>query len=643
MRYTTDEYDYKMWVSFDFAICAVFTSLVFDLSKEIGVHRYRIHASEYWTKSRAKLDQGWRGILEASLHAIAGCMLIIIAAAVGIAIPSHPLEERMLWILEGLSFLFAACVLGMLAFQVAVWLGIYYYPWQHYPEETSRCLKEIKFRVFCRNCRIFGRYFFFLLPFFQGVNAETIPVSMVAGVLIGFFVDYCVYMARRKQKDRPRIRKAAKLVVVGIIVFSSFMLAQGMWAIAFVWDSQNDPRKDDWRFWSLVVSLILEFVVHGGFWWYSSRMLKLLPESETTISVIVMSPHRPRMATSIFFDEPAEMKKNNDNEKDEPSPSTLEMPCIRERDEEPDPNVSEVSNDAQPNDNTLEVDEGGTGHIPITQTDSSNDEHDDEYNRAHTYKKMFLGSWKCCGCVRDKDRNRLHKTLSFLSWTVWFVLVFGSLWLVIVNLNATVQQEAVRDKLPEVFEKVYRYIDEGEVCAFDNKGPDSNITTFENKDAAHDAGFLILHCGACGACSDWHNLGLEYTTRDTLAHDSAYCARKSLLGGRDAVLECLKEEPIGFQGQCAECWVDDILCTKSFCTFIFLQSTMINAVSNLQVNDKTITSAACEEAHCEAGNPGYFVECSGATRRRMNVTSSISRPGAQRCGIVDVDWEELFG
>ena len=70
---------------------------------------------------------------------------------------------------------------------------------------------------------------------------------------------------------------------------------------------------------------------------------------------------------------------------------------------------------------------------------------------------------------------------------------------------------------------------------------------------------------------------------------------------------------------------------------------MINAVSNLQVNDKTITSAACEEAHCEAGNPGHFVECSGATRRRMDVTSSISRPGAQRCGIVDVDWEELFG
>lgn len=44
----------------------------------------------------------------------------------------------------------------------------------------------------------------------------------------------------------------------------------------------------------------------------------------------------------------------------------------------------------------------------------------------------------------------------------------------------------------------------------------------------------------------------------------------------------------------------------------------------------------------KAGNPGNFVSCSGANRRRMNVTSSIQRPGAMQCDIVDVVWEELF-
>jgi len=40
---------------------------------------------------------------------------------------------------------------------------------------------------------------------------------------------------------------------------------------------------------------------------------------------------------------------------------------------------------------------------------------------------------------------------------------------------------------------------------------------------------------------------------------------------------------------------DDILCTKKRCAFIFLQSTMIRAVSDMAVNEETITSAACEE------------------------------------------------
>jgi len=87
---------------------------------------------------------------------------------------------------------------------------------------------------------------------------------------------------------------------------------------------------------------------------------------------------------------------------------------------------------------------------------------------------------------------------------------------------------------------------------------------------------------------------------------------------------------------------EDILCTKERCSFIFLQSVMINTMTNFEVGPDTITSATCEEAHCEANNPGDFVFCSGATRRRMNVTSEIDRPGAQRCGIVDVNWANLF-
>jgi len=66
---------------------------------------------------------------------------------------------------------------------------------------------------------------------------------------------------------------------------------------------------------------------------------------------------------------------------------------------------------------------------------------------------------------------------------------------------------------------------------------------------------------------------------------------------------------------------------------------MINTVSNFQVGDDTITAATCEEAMCEL----VFVPCSGANRRRMNITSTIARPGRQLCSIVGVDWADVFG
>lgn len=136
--------------------------------------------------------------------------------------------------------------------------------------------------------------------------------------------------------------------------------------------------------------------------------------------------------------------------------------------------------------------------------------------------------------------------------------------------------------------------------------------------------------------------------------------------------ECL-ESPIiggthGFTEQCAKCWADDIVCTKKHCVFIYLQSRMTKKVGNFKVGPNDITSATCEEANCEAGeilfcttmtchvrysdshvclfcvgNPGDFVYCVGANRRRMNIQSDIARPGDQQCTIVDVEsWGEFF-
>jgi hypothetical protein len=232
----------------------------------------------------------------------------------------------------------------------------------------------------------------------------------------------------------------------------------------------------------------------------------------------------------------------------------------------------------------------------------------------------------------------LEKIVSVVKWFVWF---FGSslfLFLVIINIGATHQNKAVQENLPGAFDFLYPPdYNNGTVCAWDNRGPDSNVTTFVTAKAALAANFSIVHCGACAACSNWNDLRLQWTTRDFLADAAQDCAKKSLFGGEDAVQECNRDD-VGFTDDCARCWTVDVLCAKKNCIFIFFQGVMINKLTNFQVGPNEITSATCDEAMCGP----EFVPCSGATRRRMNIVSTIARPKEQQCSIVEEDWRTVF-
>ena len=248
----------------------------------------------------------------------------------------------------------------------------------------------------------------------------------------------------------------------------------------------------------------------------------------------------------------------------------------------------------------------------------------------------------------DKEKSHSRSLKKILGVLIVGILTVGCLFLLVVHIGAKHQADRTFRLLETVQRQLYSGFAEGEVCAFDDRGPASNIITFANKDAAHEAGYKVLHCGACGACSTWENLRIEWATRNYLAAESARCAKKSLLGGQGAVTSCLEQPPITFQGECAKCWTRAIECTKKNCAFIFLQSQLMDTASDYHVADGSVTSVVCEEAHCELEDgPGSgrmgFAECSGATRRRMNIVSSIERPEWQQCSIVDVDYAELFG
>jgi hypothetical protein len=671
----------QVYINFDFAIMSIFATYTFEVSSQIGKTRQVMETSKYWGKNQARLNEGMKGVRRTSKQAVALCLFIIIVTAIGTSLPTRALDERMVLILEGCSLLFAAVVMGMLSFDIGRWTGLYFKIWQAPDQEETHSVEEVKFIVRWSYYRIFARYFFFLMPFYQGTNAITIPLSMIAGICFGVAISVVVFLARRREDKCFQI--IVVILISILVLFSSVICGDGVYFIALVWETIDDPDESVWSVASFVICLSVEGLCHVARWVVSLKTKKSMPV-EADLRSTLSKENRPRMAASLIFEAMKKPAKSTDSWK---APIKEVSPVNEGSEGHSEPGAARIADDEVNGDVKATIDAICSCSSPESQSldepkeykdpkDQSHDEfneykdpddpveseseeakdtndpdkdvlegsekaeEDDGTYETPTYRKMFCSYWTCCGCVRKEHRSEM--VWSLFHWSVWWVLVLVSLYLVVVNLGSTAQQENARKKLPYVAERLYNNINEGQVCAFDNKGEKSNITTFKDKETAHALGFLVLHCGACAACSDWDNLRQEYVTRNSLAADSAACAKKSLFGGRDAVLECLKQPPISFQGKCAECWVDDILCTKGFCSFIYMQSLVINTVSNFQVQEDTITSASCEEAHCEAGNPGDFVFCSGATRRRMNVTSSIQRPGAQRCGIVDVDWETLF-
>eukprot|EP00579_Thalassiosira_antarctica_P019928 CAMPEP_0201976280 /NCGR_PEP_ID=MMETSP0904-20121228/56709_1 /ASSEMBLY_ACC=CAM_ASM_000553 /TAXON_ID=420261 /ORGANISM="Thalassiosira antarctica, Strain CCMP982" /LENGTH=218 /DNA_ID=CAMNT_0048527313 /DNA_START=214 /DNA_END=867 /DNA_ORIENTATION=+ len=208
-----------------------------------------------------------------------------------------------------------------------------------------------------------------------------------------------------------------------------------------------------------------------------------------------------------------------------------------------------------------------------------------------------------------------------------------AIYVALVSCAATVQIRSTETKLDAVRTILYAGQNEGPVCAFDNKCGD--IREFDSKEDAHLAKYEVVHCGPCANCSTWNDMELQYSTRKNLAAKAQKCGIKTMGGGIDGLQKCL-ETDIGWTEECARCWAEDIFCTKNFCTFIYLQSLMTNQLGNFKVSPDAITSTTCEEAHCEAGD-GYFVQCSGSNRRRMNIVSGIARPDTEQCQIVDVD------
>jgi len=495
-----------------------------------------------------------RAFRRSVLQAVAVCFGLLTVVAAALAVSSRSLDERMVFILHGLGRIWAATVLAFLSFQVAVWTKTYELPWWKHSTiklEDEISVRELRFRIQFSIYREFLASFIFLWPFFQGnIHAFTIPASIALGMFLGCLLYGAVHLTLKRRI--PWFRYACMgLLILLVVGGSTVLFSDGIWFIALVWEQYQHVIFITWAGKAFVVWLFALLFLHGSLLYWQIRQRQQRHAAAST----------QRSGTARHHESSSQTKRSclpeNQGSFSAASISShdmamdLEASCEQsdtvENREEDDEAKEAAASKATVGDNTPPDDE------PLKREQREENERIDP-----SCDELFRRQVKCCSFVRDANQTRTKKAISLLIWTIWFVLVGFSLWLVIINTGATVEQNRVRDKLPYVHEAIYETMNQGAVCAFDNRGADSNITTFADKDTAHNEGFFVLHCGACGACSDWHNLRLEYTTREFLAGESARCARKSLTGGREAVLQCLEKQPIGFRGQCAKCWTASV-------------------------------------------------------------------------------------
>ena len=637
----------------------LFAYLVPHVSIKIGGYRQAVAKSTYWSATDDRLKEAHGHIVRSSAAAIFTFLTLIIIFATIVALLTRGLDQRMDNIINGLAYYMASVIFLFISRKIPKWTFYYYHTKsgseKYDVEYLGTSTKVLKFNIYCDIGVQFLRIFFLLLPFYCGANAMIIPNSALLGIVMGFFIDFSIYKCRHTSGRRRLILTVLSTLIMVLAGLALFLT--GTYYVAVVWGLETRRGKIIVAVVMALIYLIVAIIIHGVMWYRTKKYKERGTESSrVTRSRLETRSFRQRLATSQLFSKIWTRKETKEGSVSDvhTSKSSGLVPISEEDAKKAVSNGGDDEAEDSNNEDEGESKAASPSAGPSSRLDEDNTDEDTTANEDETEEPTYRAL--CCARIRcrrenkdgDDEISRADKWLARLEVTLWVLVSLGFIFFVLINIGAQQQANSTFTLLGPAQLKLYGGFNNGSVCAFDDRGPASNITTFATKEAAHEAGFKVLHCQPCGECSTWENLRIEWVTRNYLAAESARCAKKSLFGGGDAVTACLKQPPIEFLNECAECWTRDILCTKKYCAFIFLQSQLINTVGNFNVKEGTITSAVCEEAHCELEDgPGSgrmgFVECSGATRRRMDIVSSIERPEWQQCLIVDVNYTELFG
>ena len=112
----------------------------------------------------------------------------------------------------------------------------------------------------------------------------------------------------------------------------------------------------------------------------------------------------------------------------------------------------------------------------------------------------------------DHEREKSKTAKFFIGFKRFscYLFSFTCFFFTIVDIGATYQQYAAKNTLQDTFELLYPpdYLN-STMCAWDSPGPNATIETFDSRQDVYDADYEIIHCGACGRCSNWNDITFD--------------------------------------------------------------------------------------------------------------------------------------
>lgn len=586
------------------AIGVICAWLILHIAIEIAEYRYELVRSPAWLGSERR-ELGNQAITRAATMAVVFAVLFFSVSAVAVALLTQNMNWRAEAIIIGLSrskflysliyksrnelslrpkaeqirFMFYSSVSGaviifFISYKTPKWIGVYWSNKHDYGAPVGTSVFQLKFNVSWSIWRHFGQVYFISLLFFCGVNLIKISLSALFGLSAGFMIYHFVYLGRTKFSDKKE--KVASIMAAFISIGSAVAFSSGCCYIQLVWGDQE--RSVIVGIASFFCWLVLEGVLHLAMYRNTLRKKEaaLQPDERFARKSKTQHLYPEQMKGLSQIEDEARAKYAQEKRSDacdgefEHSDQASGGDVDKEDQARNDCLQQENALDTTNEESAAPKQKNGDLEVPA-RTDANYEEGLEEQNESW----CILTRLHCCDNAERygerQEKTTVEKLISVIKWISLILVNALFLYLVIVNIGATHQNKVVQRHLQDSFEFLYPPdYNNGTVCAWDNQGEESSITTFDSPAAAAAANFSVVHCGACGACSNWNDLSNQWTTRTHLAKDAQDCTKKSLLGGEEAVQEC-NRDGIGFTEDCAWCWTADALCAKKNCVFIFLQ------------------------------------------------------------------------